>query len=137
MGKKGVGLYAVLVATVAAIMIFTVATGNSVCPLYSIIGLPCPGCGLTRAWVNALSLRFTRAFEFHPLFSLVPALMVLLIGKNGELPTGKWRVGLICSIVALFVAVWVARMALFFPDRPPMNVNFDAPFLRLIRASFK
>lgn len=42
------------------------------CPLYRFTGLPCPLCGMTRAWLAALRLDFSAAFFFHPLFPLAP-----------------------------------------------------------------
>ena len=35
-------------------------------------GIPCPGCGMTRAWLAALRLDFAAAFAYHPLFWVVP-----------------------------------------------------------------
>ena len=41
------------------------------CPLHYLIGIPCPGCGFTRACMTALTLHFKEAFYDHPLFFLV------------------------------------------------------------------
>ena len=40
-------------------------------------GIPCPGCGMTRAWLAALRLDYAAAFAYHPLFWVVPIAFVL------------------------------------------------------------
>ncbi len=39
----------------------------SVCPFYSITGLPCPGCGLTRAFVCLGHGQIRQSLHWHPL----------------------------------------------------------------------
>ena len=33
------------------------------CAVYRLLGVPCPGCGMTRAWLQALRLDFAGAFR--------------------------------------------------------------------------
>lgn len=40
------------------------------CPIYRLTEEPCPGCGMTRAFIAAIKLDFGAAFRFHPLFPL-------------------------------------------------------------------
>lgn len=47
------------------------------CPWYQIFGIPCPCCGITRAWISFFKGEFSAAFSYHPLF--VPITGVLLI----------------------------------------------------------
>lgn len=47
--------------------------GIPLCPFKALTGLPCPGCGLTRAFSSLLHGQFAKAFTFHPFaFLLVP-----------------------------------------------------------------
>ena len=55
----------------------------SVCPFYNLTGLPCPGCGLTRAFVCLGHGRFWEALHWHPLAALVYALFVFLWLRTG------------------------------------------------------
>lgn len=47
------------------------------CPFYRLFSIPCPGCGLTRAWLAFLRGDISAAFEFHRLFLFVPAFLLL------------------------------------------------------------
>lgn len=41
------------------------------CPFLFLWGIPCPGCGMTRAFLALLHLDFAAAFYYHPLFPVV------------------------------------------------------------------
>ena len=43
------------------------------CGWIYLFGIPCMGCGMTRAWIAFLSLDFKTAFLMHPMFLSVPA----------------------------------------------------------------
>lgn len=47
------------------------------CPLRNLTGIPCPGCGMCRAWMAFFQGRWTQALRFHPLFWLVPVVLWL------------------------------------------------------------
>ena len=42
------------------------------CLIVFLTGCPCPGCGMTRALIQALCFNFERAFYFHPLWPCIP-----------------------------------------------------------------
>ena len=64
-------------------------TGPVVCPFRLVTGLPCPGCGMTRAWVFLAHGRLGEAVSANPFaFVTMPAALV---------------------IVLLVVAAWVRR----------------------------
>ncbi len=80
-----------------------------VCPLLLFFGLPCPGCGMTRAVLSLLRLELAEAFVFHPLvFFLVPAAVAgavfHLFGRDRAI---RHLAALFC--VAL-IAVYVIRL---------------------------
>lgn len=86
------------------------------CPLYNIIGVPCPACGMTRAWRYAIRLDFSSAFSMHPLF-LLPLLVFVPAARK------KWGV---YTVFGIFIAVYIARMILMFPHTSPMNYNYNS-----------
>lgn len=56
--------------------------GTSLCPARYFFGIPCPGCGLTRAFIAILSFDIDAAVEYHilsvPLFLGIVAYCVIL-----------------------------------------------------------
>lgn len=46
------------------------------CPFLLFWGIPCPGCGMTRAFIALLHLDIQAAFYYHPLFPLVILLLL-------------------------------------------------------------
>ena len=55
-------------------------SGVQTCPTAATLGVPCPGCGLTRATLAAARGDFAEAFTLHPLFWLIsPVLIGLLL----------------------------------------------------------
>ena len=49
---------------------YLIVTGKYVCPFLRLFKIPCPGCGMTRAYKALLSFRFKEAIEYHCLFPL-------------------------------------------------------------------
>ena len=91
-------LFAVLSAILAASVLLPLpgADGRighlpSVCPFYALTGLPCPGCGLTRAFVCLGHGQVLSALHWHPLAVLLYAACLLLWVRSG---LGLWGVPL-------------------------------------------
>ena len=59
----------------SCLVLVIVAGQGSGCPFRNMIGIPCPGCGMSRAWFAALRLDFITAFRYHPMFWSVPVVM--------------------------------------------------------------
>ncbi len=55
----------------------------SFCPFYILTGLPCPGCGLTRAFVCLGHGQWRESLHWHPLGWLVFLLLAGLWLRNG------------------------------------------------------
>jgi hypothetical protein len=57
-----------------------VTDGPVVCPFRRLTGLPCPGCGMTRAWVFAEHGRFGEAIAANPfVLVLLPSAVVFVV----------------------------------------------------------
>lgn len=85
------------------------------CPFRFFLGISCPGCGMTRAWLAVLHLNFSQAFSLHPLFPLAPLLILCLLLED-QIPVRLFR-GILILSVCLFLGVYVLRMFVF-PGEP-------------------
>lgn len=54
------------------------------CPINKLLGISCPGCGLTRAWVCFLQGEWQEALTYHLLF--LPAPLVFFLAVHGTMP---------------------------------------------------
>lgn len=52
--------------------------GIPTCPSKVLLGIPCPGCGISRALMSAIQLDFASAFEYNPLWILVPVALIAI-----------------------------------------------------------
>lgn len=84
------------------------------CPIKFFTGISCPGCGITRAWVSFFKLHITEAFYYHPLFWLVPVILVMYIYEK-KLPKKLLNIVSVVSILA-FTIVYILRMFVFQND---------------------
>lgn len=105
----------------------------SMCPVVSITGFPCPGCGLTRAGFALLRLDFARAFEIHPMIYPIAVLIMVFflyryILKRNTKVLSKWLLGILLAMIVLYIY----RMIRYFPGEPPMSYYYNAliPFLK-------
>ena len=98
-----------------------------ICPSMIFVGLPCPACGLTRAGLLFFSFNFSESFEMHPLFVPVLVFLVWLIICKIYWPNRLWLI-LTPAILLFFcfIAVYIYRMALIFPNYPPLMINRDS-----------
>lgn len=85
---------------------------GTVCPFKAITDIPCPGCGMTRAYLAVLRGYFKGAFFWHPLFPLTPVLAgALAVYSFGKKPLLRKIAEITLIVVAvLFVVVWIFRL---------------------------
>jgi hypothetical protein len=65
-----------IIAVLAAAVFLSLQWG---CPLLNITGIPCPGCGMTRAFLAFFRLDLKGAFHYHPMFLMLLALPALFV----------------------------------------------------------
>lgn len=110
------------------------------CPVAGTFGVPCPGCGLTRATLALMRGDVRTAFHFHPLVWLLAPLFIGFVGVSVlELVRGperrrhsasfKWSSRGV-SVVAMFLlvaslGVWLARFAGYFGGPVPVTTLRD------------
>ena len=77
------------------------------CVIRGITGIPCPCCGLSRAWMAVLRLDFAAAFHYHPMFWSIPIFLLMLL-FNGQLFQRRWVNRLILAVLLGGMAVCYA-----------------------------
>jgi hypothetical protein len=87
---RHVGMIAALIALLALV-------GG--CPIRALFGIPCPGCGLSRAWWEAIRLNFSAAFRYHPLW--LPAPFLLLYAIHFRVLPARFRPRNTCVVLIL------------------------------------
>ena len=82
-------MWAVLTAIFAASVCLPLPGGNgsiahlpSLCPFYTLTGLPCPGCGLTRSFVCLGHGQWTQSLHWNPLGLLIAFILAALWLRN-------------------------------------------------------
>lgn len=129
-------LFTVLFLAVFAVyaLLATSLWGHA-CPIDLIFGVPCPGCGLTRAVMLVFRGDFVGAFSMHPLVFTLPVIGALLIAAffSERFSRSKIFSAFCIFFSALFIGVYVYRMIAFFPSEEPMAFNEDSLLFLLIR----
>ncbi|MBC8559107.1 DUF2752 domain-containing protein [Fumia xinanensis] len=116
-----------LIAAALVVLVFTWG-----CPIRNVTGFPCPGCGMTRAYLSAFRLDFQSAFYWHPLWFLaVPLIFAAIFRPQGIFKNKRADNILWISLAVLFLGVYILRMILFFPHTPPMDYNRDSIFYQI------
>lgn len=100
----------------------------SLCGFHNLTGLPCPGCGITRAVVCLAHGRFAEAVIYHPLSPLVfAALVFVTLARAAEMVRPGWGMRplpprLLAAgagvFLGLLVMVWVLRLSGRLPAPP-------------------
>lgn len=119
----------------AAALGLAVFGNDTLCFFKNIYGAPCPGCGLTRAYLSLVRGEFFLALRYHPLFALAPVVLVVWAFRDRRPFDRFYRSDRFwIAIIVALLATWVVRMVLYFPDVPPMDLNRSALFMRIFDA---
>ncbi|WP_022764335.1 DUF2752 domain-containing protein [Butyrivibrio sp. XPD2006] len=103
------------------------------CPVVIMFGFPCPGCGLTRALFELITLHPIRALEFNPSYPLWVALAVAFFirryvqGKSVSVLRHP-----VIAVCLITIGIYIWRMTHVFPGKEPMVYFHSNVFARLI-----
>lgn len=76
------------------------------CPLIKFTGIPCPGCGMTRAYKAFLHMDFAEAFGHHLMFWAVPVVFIMLL-LDSPVINKKVDTAIFVFIGAGFLINWI------------------------------
>lgn len=126
------------VALSLALASLAIASDVTLCPVAALSGVPCPGCGLTRAALALISGDFTAAFALHPLvFVAAPLVALLGLGLLRDVWRGEsapasvppraagWVAAAAAVLLAAFISVWFARLYGAFGGPVPVHPWFS------------
>ena len=102
----------VVCAVSLAISVYHFASGRG-CIFLSLMGLPCPSCGLTRANLAFLRGDIAVAFGYHPVFFMPQLLGLLGLGYAALKKYRRWLLLAIVICITVFISVWIVRIAFF------------------------
>lgn len=102
-----------LAALFLVCILYYLITRFTGCPIRFFLGISCPGCGITRAWIRVLHLDLAGAFACHPLFWMAPLIAAAFVFE-GFIDFKKYRWVVILAAI-LFIGVYLIRI-LWFPD---------------------
>lgn len=88
------------------------------CPFLHLLGIPCMGCGMTRAMLALIQWKWKLAFYYHPLFPIVIfVVLYYILERLGILRIGdKKKKILLYFIILCFILAYILR--LFVVDSP-------------------
>lgn len=80
------------------------------CFFQNVFGVPCPGCGMTRALISALKLDVKAALEFHPMVFSLP-LIAWYIFNNGRLFKNRKADIAVLSLIGIgFIICYIIKL---------------------------
>ena len=77
------------------------------CLYKAISGIPCPTCGITRAYIALLQLDIGEAFAYHPLFWTIPILVLFFLFDGKIFVKKSLNLVIPLGIVILFFVRWI------------------------------
>lgn len=104
---------------------------GSACPMQIICGLPCPGCGMTRAALALMKGQFALSFHLQPfLLAWIGLLGYWLFCHYVQKKEAKHGMKILLCLIFAMVIFYIYRMIRYFPRVEPM-VWYHATFIKL------
>ena len=106
----------ILVYFIAADLVF-----HTSCPFAIMTGLPCPGCGITRAALLVLQFRFADAARMNFTVYLWIAVAVFFVINRYFLEKKEFPFWIFIPVGIAMLGLWLYRMVNVFPGPAPME----------------
>ncbi|MDE7018428.1 MAG: DUF2752 domain-containing protein [Lachnospiraceae bacterium] len=119
-----------------AIVLYTVLMNlifDAFCPMIILTGLPCPGCGMTRALFYLMRGNVAESVRMHPMGIPIAGLGFYFCWNRYV--KGRWAKGMNIFMgiaIVMLVICYVWRMWLFFPDRTPYVYTPENALARIL-----
>ena len=90
------------------------------CIFKGVTGIPCPGCGMTRACLAILQGEFSTAWRYHPFSFLLIGLSILIVFQP-EYTQETWvaislikQKIIVSTLILLCLSLWLVHLKQFF-----------------------
>lgn len=80
------------------------------CPFYQIFQIPCPCCGITRAWLAFFKGNVKGALSFHPFFMFISAILVLGVFEDIIFKSKKGKEIFFCVSGIIIFLLYLVRI---------------------------
>jgi Protein of unknown function (DUF2752) len=130
-----------LVLALASAFALIVVVRLPICPTAALLGIPCPGCGLTRATLALCHGDLRGALRLHPLVLLISPIFIWAVTSaalgfvRGPRPNPKpnlnpWLASRLATVLAFSLlsatlGVWGARFLGYFGGPVPVETFHD------------
>ena len=120
----------------AVLILYTAAVNllfHAFCPMVIVCGLPCPGCGLSRAALCVLTGRWRQAWQLNPMiFPIAAAACYFAWNRYIRRRRAAGMTAVIAALAVMLLAVYAVRMYLYFPNRIPYVYTADNMLARVL-----
>ena len=90
------------------------------CIFKGVTGIPCPGCGMTRAYLAILQGEFSTAWRYHPFSFLLIGLIILIVFQPeytqetwGAISLIKQKI-IVSILILLCLSLWLVHLKQIF-----------------------